>query len=91
MLYAVLPQVVPQFLSFTMYRWDINVRESSVLGFVGAGGLGSPAALYLAAAGVGTRRMQKASRAAERVVRDMGVWGMKGRMTRGTSGMCLAP
>ena len=25
-LFAVLPQVVPQFLSFTMYRWDINVR-----------------------------------------------------------------
>jgi len=39
-LYAVLPQVVPQFLSFTMYRWDINVRLSTVIGLVGGGGIG---------------------------------------------------
>ena len=40
MLFAVLPQVVPQFLSFTMYRWDINVRLSTVIGLVGGGGIG---------------------------------------------------
>ncbi|MFN8524473.1 MAG: phosphonate ABC transporter, permease protein PhnE [Chloroflexota bacterium] len=39
-LYAVLPQVVPAFLSFTMYRWDINVRLSTVIGLVGGGGIG---------------------------------------------------
>jgi phosphonate transport system permease protein len=39
-LFAVLPQVVPQFLSFTMYRWDINVRLSTVIGLVGGGGIG---------------------------------------------------
>lgn len=39
-LYAVLPQVVPQFLSFTMYRWDINVRLSTIIGLVGGGGIG---------------------------------------------------
>ncbi len=39
-LYAVLPQVVPPFLAFTIYRWDINVRMSTILGFVGGGGIG---------------------------------------------------
>ncbi len=38
--YAVVPQVVPAFLSFTFYRWDINVRMSTVIGLVGGGGIG---------------------------------------------------
>ena len=38
--YAVVPQFIPQFMSFTLYRWDINVRMSTVLGFVGGGGIG---------------------------------------------------
>lgn len=38
--YAVIPQVIPQFVSFTMYRWDINVRMSTVVGLVGGGGIG---------------------------------------------------
>ena len=42
-LLAILPQVMPVLIGTTVYRWDINVRESSVLGFVGAGGVG----LYL--------------------------------------------
>lgn len=39
-LIGVLPQVMPVVLGTTVYRWDINIRESSVLGFVGAGGIG---------------------------------------------------
>lgn len=38
--FAVIPQVIPQFLSFTLYRWDINVRFSTIIGFVGGGGIG---------------------------------------------------
>ena len=38
--YAVVPQVIPAFLAFTMYRWDINVRMSTVIGLVGGGGIG---------------------------------------------------
>ena len=38
--YAVLPQVVPAFISFTFYRWDINVRMATVIGLVGGGGIG---------------------------------------------------
>lgn len=34
------PQVKPAFLSVAMFRWDINIRESAVLGLVGGGGLG---------------------------------------------------
>jgi phosphonate ABC transporter permease subunit PhnE len=34
------PQVKPAFLSIAVFRWDINVRESAVLGLVGAGGIG---------------------------------------------------
>ncbi|HSR48261.1 MAG TPA: ABC transporter permease subunit [Anaerolineales bacterium] len=39
-IYAVVPQVVPPYISFTMYRWDINVRFSTVIGFAGGGGIG---------------------------------------------------
>ncbi len=38
--FAVVPQIVPQFTAFTIYRWDINVRFSTVIGFVGGGGIG---------------------------------------------------
>jgi phosphonate transport system permease protein len=43
---AIFPQILPVLIGTSIYRWDINVRESSVLGFVGAGGIG----LYLSAA-----------------------------------------
>ena len=38
--YAVLPQVLPNFTSVTLWRFEINVRAASVVGFVGAGGIG---------------------------------------------------
>lgn len=38
--YAIVPQVIPPFLSFTLYRWDINVRMSTIIGIVGGGGIG---------------------------------------------------
>jgi len=38
--YAVIPQIIPPFTSFTIYRWDINVRSSIVIGMVGGGGIG---------------------------------------------------
>ena len=40
LLVGVLPQVLPVIYGTTIYRWDINIRESTVLGFVGAGGIG---------------------------------------------------
>ncbi|MEC9368679.1 MAG: phosphonate ABC transporter, permease protein PhnE, partial [Pseudomonadota bacterium] len=38
--YAIVPQVMPAFAGICVFRWDINIRESTVLGLVGAGGLG---------------------------------------------------
>ncbi len=38
--YAVVPQVLPPFTAFTLYRWDINVRMSTIIGLVGGGGIG---------------------------------------------------
>lgn len=39
-LYAVWPQVIPLFLTYTLYYWDHNTRQATILGFVGAGGIG---------------------------------------------------
>lgn len=38
--FGVVPQVVPSAVALTLYRWDINIRDSIVLGLVGAGGIG---------------------------------------------------
>ncbi|MCB8966260.1 MAG: ABC transporter permease subunit [Ardenticatenaceae bacterium] len=38
--YAVIPQIVPPYIAYTLYRWDINVRMSTIIGFVGGGGVG---------------------------------------------------
>jgi phosphonate transport system permease protein len=40
MAYGIVPQVTPAFAGITVFRWDINIRESTVLGLVGAGGIG---------------------------------------------------
>jgi phosphonate transport system permease protein len=45
-LYGTLPVVLPQFVSYALYRWEYNIRMAAVLGFVGAGGLGQM--LYVA-------------------------------------------
>jgi phosphonate transport system permease protein len=38
--YAVAPQILAPYLAFTIYRWDINVRMATIVGFVGGGGIG---------------------------------------------------
>jgi phosphonate transport system permease protein len=40
MLFGVLPQVAPNWLSYALLRFEINIRASAILGFVGAGGIG---------------------------------------------------
>lgn len=39
-LYAVIPQVMPRIVGLSVYRWDINLRKSTIIGIVGAGGIG---------------------------------------------------
>jgi phosphonate transport system permease protein len=48
LLYATLPQIAPQLLSYVLYRWENNIRAAAVLGVVGAGGLGQMLALHMA-------------------------------------------
>jgi phosphonate transport system permease protein len=38
--YGIVPQILPAFLGISVFRWDINIRESTILGLVGAGGIG---------------------------------------------------
>jgi phosphonate transport system permease protein len=40
--FGIVPQVLPAFAGISVFRWDINIRESTVLGLVGAGGIGLP-------------------------------------------------
>jgi len=40
--FSIVPQVLPAFAGVSVFRWDINIRESTVLGLVGAGGIGLP-------------------------------------------------
>jgi phosphonate transport system permease protein len=40
LIFAVIPQLVPKFLAFILYQWDINIRMSTVIGYVGGGGIG---------------------------------------------------
>jgi phosphonate transport system permease protein len=40
LIYGVLPQALPQFVSYALYRWEVNIRVAAMMGFVGAGGLG---------------------------------------------------
>ncbi len=40
LIYGILPQALPQFLSYSLYRWEVNIRAAAILGLVGAGGLG---------------------------------------------------
>jgi phosphonate transport system permease protein len=39
-LYGTMPNVVPQLIAYSLYRWEINIRMAAILGVVGAGGLG---------------------------------------------------
>jgi phosphonate transport system permease protein len=45
--YATLPQVLPQLMSYTLYRWENNIRAAAVLGVVGAGGLGQMLSFHM--------------------------------------------
>jgi phosphonate transport system permease protein len=46
-LYATLPQILPQLMSYTLYRWENNIRAAAILGVVGAGGLGQLLAFHM--------------------------------------------
>ncbi|MGC8873809.1 MAG: phosphonate ABC transporter, permease protein PhnE [Chloroflexia bacterium] len=67
--YAVIPQLLPGFLAFVLYQWDISIRMSTVIGFVGGGGLGQQLLAW-----VGLDEYEKAATALWAIVAM--VWGM---------------
>ena len=69
LVYAVVPQLVPPFLAFILYQWDINIRMSTVIGFVGGGGIGQQFRLW-----VGLNQYDKAGTAVWAIV--IMVWTM---------------
>jgi phosphonate transport system permease protein len=46
-LYATLPQTLPQLMSYTLYRWENNIRAAAILGVVGGGGLGQMLSFHM--------------------------------------------
>ncbi|AMW24430.1 phosphate ABC transporter permease [Staphylococcus haemolyticus] len=42
LIFAVIPQILPSFLSLVLYRFELNLRSASILGLIGAGGIGTP-------------------------------------------------
>ncbi|MEE8593628.1 MAG: phosphonate ABC transporter, permease protein PhnE [Candidatus Bipolaricaulota bacterium] len=40
-IYGVIPQIIPSYLAFTLYRWDINIRMATIIALVGGGGIGT--------------------------------------------------
>jgi phosphonate transport system permease protein len=68
-LYGVIPQIIPDFLSFTIYHWDINIRISTIIGYVGGGGIG-----YYLAQMINTSQNNKAGTAIWAIV--IVVWAM---------------
>jgi phosphonate transport system permease protein len=46
-LYATLPTILPQLISYTLYRWENNIRAAAILGIVGGGGLGQMLAFHM--------------------------------------------
>lgn len=68
-LYGIVPQIVPDFLSYIIYHWDINVRISTIVGYVGGGGVG-----YYLAQMINTSQNNKAGTAIWAIV--LVVWAM---------------
>ena len=69
LIYAVIPQLVPRFLAYILYQWDINIRMSTVVGFVGGGGIGQQFRVW-----VGLNQYAAAGTATWAIVAM--VWGM---------------
>ena len=44
--YAILPQITPPFISYLLYQWDINIRMATIIGFAGGGGIGQTLTTY---------------------------------------------
>lgn len=67
--FAIIPQIIPDFMSYTIYHWDINVRISTIIGFVGGGGIG-----YFLSQNINTLQYSKAGTALLAII--LVVWAL---------------
>ncbi len=67
--FSVVPQIVPDFISYAIYHWDINVRISTIIGFVGGGGIG-----YLLSLNINTLKYSEAGTALLAII--LVVWAL---------------
>ncbi|HEX2544751.1 MAG TPA: phosphonate ABC transporter, permease protein PhnE [Ramlibacter sp.] len=82
LLYATLPQVLPQLVSYTLYRWENNIRAAAILGVVGAGGLGQMLAFHLGLFQMAETGSVLAAMIVLVAVVDMGSYVVRRGMTR---------
>ena len=81
-LYATLPQVLPQLISYSLYRWENNIRAAAVLGVVGAGGLGQLLAFHLSLFHMGKTATVLVAMMALVALVDVVSYGLRRIMTR---------
>jgi len=81
-LYATLPQVLPQLLSYTLYRWENNIRAAAVLGVVGAGGLGQLLAFHMGLFHMGKTATVLIAMLALVALVDAASYGLRRQLTR---------
>ena len=81
-LYATLPQILPQLISYTLYRWENNIRAAAVLGVVGAGGLGQLLAFHMGLFHMGKTATILGAMLALVAAVDALSYGARGSMTR---------
>jgi phosphonate transport system permease protein len=81
-LYATLPQILPQVMSYSLYRWENNIRAAAVLGVVGAGGLGQLLAFHMGLFHMGKTATILMAMIALVAVVDIASYFARRRMTR---------
>jgi len=81
-LYATLPQLLPQLLSYALYRWENNIRAAAVLGVVGAGGLGQLLAFHLGLFQMGKTATVLLAMLALVALVDVASYALRGAMQR---------
>jgi len=80
--YTTLPQVLPQLMSYTLYRWENNIRAAAILGVVGAGGLGQLLSFHMGLFQMGKTATVLAAMLALVALVDALSWGARRWLTR---------
>ena len=80
--FTTLPQVIPQLMSYTLYRWENNIRAAAILGVVGAGGLGQLLSFHMGLFQMGKTATILAAMLLLVAIVDSMSYHLRSRMTR---------